>query len=228
MEPKASLTTLPSELRGLIFDHLLSASRLITFDQHYRILNPGEAWPTSFLQTSSEIYADGKAALRRAFRRTTIKYRNCTPILPWYGQSDSKVHYSFVKCYGKLFESMEISRLASDANLSMYPNIRRLIIGRFIHSVPLVYVPKMSYPRFSDILDKDILEAWRMICQYTRTLQARYPMEDLVIDAVDGRVAEQRRFKVFVRLVLEAQTKGVSPRADGLTKNGYLQSPRMP
>jgi hypothetical protein len=33
---------------------------------------------------------------------------------------------------------------------------------------------------------------------------------------------------VFVRLVLEAQTKGVSPRADGLTKNGYLQSPRMP
>lgn len=210
MENKASLTTLPSEIRGIIFDHVLSSSRFISFDHQYRILTP-EAWPIDFLQTSSEIYTDGKAALKRAFRRSTIKYRNCIP-LPRHQWFDYKAHYSFIERYGKLFESMEISRLAPDhVNLSMYPNIRRLIIGRFTHRITPVHIPKMMYPRFADILDEEILEAWRLICQTTRTLQARYPMEDLVIDAVDGRAADKRRFKVFVRLVLEAQTKGVCP-----------------
>jgi hypothetical protein len=203
-----TLSTLAPEIRSIILDHVFSG-RIILFEEpHYQLAS--RRWSLAFFRTSRQLHTEGQAALSRAFRCTTIKYRNCMPMWPGRGE-DYRIHDDFARKYGSLFESLEILRLPrGHLDLAFFPNLKLLTIGHFKHQIWSPNLPKMIFPRFSDLLDQGLLEAWDAVCQRVRDNRLRYPIEEYVIDAVDGKTAKgERSFKLYVRIVVEAQTPGV-------------------
>ena len=221
------LSTIPWEIRAIILDYVFDRGIILFDDPCYRLTS--RSWSLALLRTSKQLYSEGLAALLRAFRRTAIKYRNCMPIRDTQ-QHDHPLHYNFIRKYGKLFESMEILRLPyGQLSLALFPRIKRLTVGHFTHQIWSLYLPRMVFHRFPDILDKGILEAWDAVCERIRRKERRQPVETFVLDILDGigRETEKRGLKVFVKLVVEAQTTGVSSMSRTIRVDEADMSDRM-
>ena len=71
----------------------------------------------------------------------------------------------------------------------------------------------MAFPRFTDILNNGLLDAWDAVCQRMRSDHRRFPFANFILDLIDRRQGEgsgKKGFGLFVRLIVEAQTSGVS------------------
>ena len=207
-----SLTTIAPEIRAIILDHIFDRDAILFEKSKTRGQLMARSWSVSFLRTCRLLHEEGTAALARAFQPTTIQYHNFPFHSPPFAKLDDEDigHFRFALKNGVLFESMEILRIPfTYPDLSHFPNLKRLTIGCFKHRQWSIYVPKMAFPRFQDILDKDILEAWDAVCQRMRSDQRRFPFANFILGLIDGE-GEQRPFKLFVRLIVEAQTTGVS------------------
>lgn len=210
-QKRHNLTEIAPEIRETILDHVFDRVVLL-FETHSNQLVVRN-WSVATLRTCRQLHIEGQAALRRAFQRTTIQYHN----YPFHGAPYDKlddgdiVHYRFVLRNGALFESMEILRIPfTYPDLSHFPSLKRLTIGCFKHRLWSFQVPKTAFPRFNDILDTGILEAWDAVCQRMRSDDRRFPFANFILDLVDGKGGDKKPFKIFVRLILETQTTGVS------------------
>lgn len=208
---RRSLTGIAPEIREVILDHVFDRDAIL-FEKHCDQLMVRN-WSIAILRTCRQLHMEGKTALRRAFRRTSIQYHNFPFHSAPYDKLDDGdiVHYRFVLRNGALFESMEILRIPfTYPDLSHFPSLKRLTIGCFKHRLWSVYVPKTVFPRFDDVTDEGILKAWDAVCQRMRSDTRRFPFANFILRLVDGKKDEESSFKIFVRLIVEAQTSGAS------------------
>ena len=213
-QPALNLTTLAPEIREIILDHVLNQG-IILFEKRNKQL-AARNWSLVFLRTCRLFHVEGTAALQKAFRRTTIQYHSFPFNSPPYDKLDDGdiVHFRFALYNGHRFRSMEILRIPfAVPDFHYFSNLKRLTIGTFKHRVWTFSLPKMAFPRFTDILNKGLLDAWDAVCQRMRSDHRRFPFANFILDLIDRRQGEgsgKKGFGLFVRLIIEAQTSGVS------------------
>ena len=211
LQEQPSLTSIAPEIREIILDHVFDRAAVLFEKHHNQLMVKG--WSMAILRTCRQLHVEGNAALRRAFQRTTIQYHNFPFQSAPYDQlgDGDGVHYRFVMRKGALFESMEILRIPfTPPDLSHFPSLKRLTIGCFKQRLWSVLVPKTGFPRFDDVTDEGILKAWDAVCQRMRSDGRRFPFANFILRLVDGKKDEEGSFKIFVRLIVEAQTSGAS------------------
>ena len=211
LQERPYLTSIAPEIREIILDHVFNRDAIL-FEKHRQQLEVRN-WSMAVLRTCRQLHIEGKAALRRVFQRTTIQYHNFPFHSAPYDKLDDGdiVHYRFVLRNGPLFESMEILRIPfTYPDLSHFPSLKHLTIGCFKHRLWSVHVPKTIFPLFHDVTVEGILKAWDAVCQRMRSDNRRFPFANFILDLVDGKEDDGRSFMIFVRLIVEAQTSGVS------------------
>ncbi len=210
-EQRLGLKEIAPEIRELILDYVFDRDAIL-FEKHHKQLMVRK-WSMALLRTCHQLHIEGLAALHRAFQRTTIQYHNFPFHSAPYDKLDDGdiVHFRFALKNGTFFHAMEILRIPfTYPDLSHFPSLKRLTIGCFKHRLWSIYVPKAAFPRFQDILDTGILEAWDAVCQRMRSDNRRFPFANFILDLVDGKESDKKQFRTFVRLIVEAQTSGVS------------------
>ena len=222
-QQQLTLSTLVPELRAAIFDRVFNDDDLI-FEGPCYVLSR-KTWSIELLRVSKQMRAEGRVALHHAFRRATIVYRSCLPPHPEQLRDDDigedvLRHCDFIRRYGKMFESLEIVNFPfGPVYLTDFPNLKNVTLGPCSHSIwsdrgPLRSTPSFKSQAFKDLPDEELLSAWDGVCQRLRRNRNRLQIEESVLGFVDGREGDERGFRLYIRLVLEAYTSGVSDRAD--------------